>query len=325
MEIVKEKKKFSFKNVLGHKNDPLTQSIMRQRYIWLLATPGIVLTFLFSYAPMSGIYMAFTNYAPTKNGYFTDLLQAPFVGAEWFRYFFENDFNLVMRNTLITSVLTLIFSFPIPIAIAISLNEVRIKWLKKSIQTVSYLPYFISWVIAANIVITFLSADGVLNTFLQVLHITDKDVLFLQKGEYFWWINALANTWKGMGYNSIIYLAAISGINLEQYEAADVDGATRWQKIVHITLPALKPTILILLILAIGGILNTGFEQILLLQNNSILNFSDVLDTYAYRYGLQNGMYSYGTAVGLFKSVVSFILVITANKITRKVSDSSLF
>jgi putative aldouronate transport system permease protein len=128
-----------------------------------------------------------------------------------------------------------------------------------------------------------------------------------------------------MGYNSIIYLAAISGINLEQYEAADVDGATRWQKIVHITLPALKPTILILLILAIGGILNTGFEQILLLQNNSILNFSDVLDTYAYRYGLQNGMYSYGTAVGLFKSVVSFILVITANKITRKVSNSSLF
>ncbi|HEL1568264.1 TPA: sugar ABC transporter permease [Streptococcus suis] len=136
---------------------------------------------------------------------------------------------------------------------------------------------------------------------------------------------AIANTWKSMGYNSIIYLAAISGINVEQYEAADVDGATRWQKIKYITLPALKPTILILLILAIGGILNTGFEQSLLLQNDSILNYSDVLDTYSYRYGLQNGMYSYGTAVGLFKSVVSFVLVIVANRITRKANQSSLF
>lgn len=322
MEAVDTKKKSQPKNKKLHKKLHL---IFEQRYLWILVLPAIVLVFLFSYVPISGIYMSFTNYTPTNNGYFHDLLTAPFVGLDWFKYFFTHDFGLIMRNTLMISVLTLIFSFPAPIMIAVFLNEVRIKWLKKGIQTVSYLPYFISWVIAANIVMTLFSGEGVVNNVLQMLHITDDKIFFFQNGKYFWWIMAFASTWKGMGYNAIIYLAAISGINPEQYEAAEVDGATRWQKIVNITLPSLKPTILILLILAIGGILNTGFEQILLMQNNSILNYADVLDTYSYRYGMQNGMYSYGTAVGLFKSVVSFILVIGANKISRKVSDSSLF
>jgi putative aldouronate transport system permease protein len=197
--------------------------------------------------------------------------------------------------------------------------------MKKFVQTASYLPYFISWVIAANIFLTFLSRDGVVNDILQFFHFTDEDILFFQKGPYFWWIIAIANTWKVMGYNAIIYLAAISGIDQEQYEAAEVDGANRVQRILHITLPAIRPTICILLILAVGGILNTGFEQQLLMQNDSILNYSDVLDTYAYRYGMKNGMYSYGTAVGLFKSIVSFILVLSANGITKKLNDSALF
>ena len=213
----------------------------------------------------------------------------------------------------------------IEILIAIFLNEVRSMRMKKFVQTASYLPYFISWVIAANIFLTFLSGDGVVNDILQFLHFTDEDILFFQKGPYFWWIIAIANTWKVMGYNAIIYLAAISGIDQEQYEAAEVDGANRVQRIIHITLPAIRPTICILLILAIGGILNTGFEQQLLMQNDSILNYSDVLDTYAYRYGMKNGMYSYGTAVGLFKSIVSFILVLSANSITKKLNDSALF
>ena len=232
---------------------------------------------------------------------------------------------MIMRNTLATSLLTLLFSFPAPILIAIFLNEVRSRRMKKFVQTASYLPYFISWVIAANIFLTFLSGDGVVNDILQFLHFTDEDILFFQKGPYFWWIIAIANTWKVMGYNAIIYLAAISGIDQEQYEAAEVDGANRVQRIIHITLPAIRPTICILLILAIGGILNTGFEQQLLMQNDSILNYSDVLDTYAYRYGMKNGMYSYGTAVGLFKSIVSFILVLSANSITKKLNDSALF
>ncbi|WP_262315101.1 ABC transporter permease [Lacticaseibacillus parakribbianus] len=301
------------------------KTIVDQRYLWLLAFPAIVCVILFNYAPMSGIYMAFTNYSSSSNGYISDLTHAPFVGLYWFKYFFENDFGLIMRNTLGVSLLSLLFGFPMPIIIAVLLNEVRVGWAKKGIQTASYLPYFISWVVAANLILTMFSANGIINDILQALHITTKEILFFQNGKYFWWILAIANMWKGMGYNAIIYLAAISGIDQEQYEAADIDGATRSQKIRFITLPALKPTIMILLILSIGGILNTGFEQILLLQNSSILNYADVLDTYSYRYGMVNGMYSYGTAVGLFKAVVSFLLVIFANKLSKKYSDAALF
>lgn len=301
------------------------QKIWSQKYLWLLGLPAILCLIIFSYAPMTGIYMAFTNYAPSKNGYFHDLLGAQFVGLDWFKYFFSTDFSIVMRNTLGISLITLLISFPAPILIAICLNEVFQKKTKKAIQTASYLPYFISWVIAANIIMTLFSANGIVNDLLQLLHLTKEDILFFQNGKYFWWIMAFANTWKGMGYNAIIYLAAISGISSEQYEAAEIDGASRLQRIIYVTLPSLKPTIMILLILAIGGILNTGFEQILLLQNSSIMNYSDVLDTYAYRYGMQNGMYSYGTAVGLFKSIVSFVLVIGANRITKKMTSQGLF
>jgi len=312
------------KQVLTHKKS-FAARFWDQRYLFILLLPALVWVVLICYAPMTGLYMAFTNYTPTTNGYFNDLLGAPFVGLDWFKYFFENDFKLVMRNTLATSALTLLFSFPAPIIIALCLNEVKNARVKKFVQNASYLPYFISWVIAANIFLTLLSSSGIVNDILKFLNITDESVLFFQKGQYFWWIIAIANTWKVMGYNAIIYLAAISGIDQQQYEAAKVDGANRLQQIWHITLPALRATICILLILAVGGILNTGFEQQLLMQNDAILTYSDVLDTYAYRYGMKNGMYSYGTAVGLFKSVVSFILVISANAITRKVNDEGLF
>lgn len=304
---------------------PLKTRLWNQRYLYLLMLPGVIWVLVICYAPMTGLYMAFTNYKPTTNGYFNDLLGAPFVGLEWFQYFFENDFAMIMRNTLATSLLTLLFSFPAPIIMAVLLNEVQHAKTKKFVQTASYLPYFISWVIAANIFMTFLSGDGVINNILVTLHIVDEPVLFFQKGPYFWWIIAIANTWKNMGYTAIIYLASISGIDQQLYEAAEVDGANRVQRIMHITIPAIRVTISIQLILAIGGILSTGFEQQLLLSNNAILNYSDVLDTYAYRYGMRNGMYSYGTAVGLFKSAVSFILVLAANKITAKVNDSALF
>ena len=307
------------------KKKSVLRKLLDQKYLWLLGLPAILCLIIFSYAPMSGLYMAFTNYSPSKSGYFNDLLNAPFVGLEWFKYFFSTDFGLIMRNTLAMSLITLLLSFPAPILIAICLNEVFQKRTKKAIQTASYLPYFISWVIAANIILTLFSGKGIVNDLLQFFHLTKHEILFFQDGKYFWWIMGFANTWKGMGYNAIIYLAAISGISSEQYEAAEIDGASRFQRILYVTLPSLKPTIMILLILAIGGILNTGFEQILLLQNPSIMNYSDVLDTYAYRYGMQNGMYSYGTAVGLFKSVVSFILVIGANKLTKRMTSQGLF
>ena len=296
-----------------------------QKYLFLLLLPALIWVLLICYAPMTGLYMAFTNYKPTKFGYWHDLINAKFVGFQWFEYFFQNGFANIMRNTLITSLLTLLFSFPGPIILAMMLNEVRNAKVKKFIQTASYLPYFISWVIASNIFLTFFSANGIINDILLVLGLTSDRIMFFQDGPTFWWIIALANTWKGIGYNAIIYLSAISGIEQQLYEAADVDGANRVQKMVHVTLPAIFPQICVLLILAVGGILSTGFEQQLLMGNNAILDYSDVLDTYAYRYGLTKGMYSYGTAVGLFKSIVSFILVMGANRITAKLNGSSLF
>lgn len=303
----------------------LGRRLWDQRYLFLLMLPGVIWVLVICYAPMTGLYMAFTNYRPSQNGYFADLFGAQFVGLQWFQYFFKNDFAMIMRNTLATSLLTLLFSFPAPIILAVLLNEVKNVKIKKFIQTASYLPYFISWVIAANIFLTFLSGGGLVNDLLLALGLIDERILFFQHGPYFWWIIAIANTWKNVGYNAIIYLSAISGIDQQLYEAAEVDGANRVERIWHITLPSIRSNISILLILAVGGILSTGFEQQLLMGNNAILNYSDVLDTYAYRYGLARGMYSYGTAVGLFKSVVSFILVLSANKITSKLNDSALF
>jgi putative aldouronate transport system permease protein len=303
------------------KKAKLKKKLWDQRYLLLLLMPALIWVVLICYAPMAGLYMSFINYTPKGRGFFVDMIQAKFVGLEWFKYFFTTDFLKIMRNTLATSLLTLLFSFPLPILLAVCLNEIRSAKLKKFIQTASYLPYFISWVIVANIFITFLSAGGVINKILMGIGLIQEPIIFFQHGPYFWWIIAAANTWKVLGYNAIIYLASISGINQDMYEAADVDGATRLQKITNITLPALKPTIIIMLILAIGSILNTGFEQQLLMSNDSILDYADVLDTYAYRYGLKNGMYSYGTAVGLFKSVVSFILVMSANRISKRYND----
>ena len=268
------------------KKTTLGKRIWNQRYLYLLMLPAVVWVIVICYAPMTGLYMAFTNYRPSQNGYFYDLIHAPWNGIGWFKYFLQSDFGKIMRNTLATSLLTLLFSFPMPIILAILLNEVRNMKVKKFVQTASYLPYFISWVIAANIFMTFLSGQGIVNDLLKRLGLIDKSILFFQVGPYFWWIIAIANTWKGMGYNAIIYLSTISGVDQQLYEAAEVDGANRVQRIWHITLPAIRGTIAIMLILAIGGILSTGFEQQLLMGNNSILDYSDVLDTYAYRYGL---------------------------------------
>lgn len=309
----------------GKKKKPLLTRLRDQKYLFLLMLPGVIWVLVICYAPMTGLYMAFTNYRPSQNGYFYDLFHANFVGLQWFKYFFDKDFGMIMRNTLATSFLTLLFSFPAPIILALMLNELRNIKLKKFIQTASYLPYFISWVVAANIFLTFLSGGGLVNDVLLSLGLINERILFFQHGPYFWWIIAIANTWKSIGYNAIIYLSAISGIDEQLYEAASIDGASRVKRIWHITLPTIRPTIATLLILAVGGILSTGFEQQLLMGNNAILNYSDVLDTYAYRYGLAKGMYSYGTAVGLFKSIVSFILVMSANKITAKLNESALF
>lgn len=297
-----------------------------QRYLFLMMLPALIWAILFAYTPMIGLYMAFVNYQPSLGGFWSTLFHSKFVGLYWFNYFFTNgDFLQIMRNTLASTLITIFFSFPMPIIIAIAINEIKSVSFKKTVQTASYLPYFISWVIAANIIVTLLSSDGAINGILKFFHISNESILFLQNGRYFWWIVALGNTWKDMGYSSIMYLAAISSINPELYEAAKVDGANRFKQIRYITLPHLKPTIVILLILALGGILNAGFDQHFLLGNELTKDYSDVLSTYSFRYGIQNGMFSYASAVGMFSSVVAFIIVVIVNFIAKKVNGQSLF
>ena len=187
------------------------------------------------------------------------------------------------------------------------------------------MPYFISWVIVSNMVLTLLSSEGVVNALLKTFGLTQESIIFFQEGKYFWWIIAFSNTWKSMGYNSIMYLAAISAVNPEYYEAAVIDGATRLQKIRYVTLPAITPTITVLLIMSVSGLLNAGFDQQMLMMNDAIIDYADVIDTYAYRYGMLNSMFSYSAAVGLFKSVVSFLLLVIANYSSRKINGNSIF
>ena len=300
--------------------------IQQHKVLYLMLLPSLITILITKYGPMFGLYMAFTNYFPDGRPFLESFFDAEFVGLHWFKMFFTSgDFKTIMRNTLATSILSLIISFPAPIIIALALNEVKVTWFKKTVQTVSYLPYFISWVIVANIFTFMLSSEGFINQILLKLGIVEESILFFQNGKYFWFIVAFANTWKGMGYNSILYLATIAGISQEQYESAMIDGASRLKQMYYITLPALKPTIVVLLIFAISGILNAGFDQQMLMSNDMIREYADVIDTYSYRYGLQNSMFSYAAAVGMFKSVISFILLMMANFVSKKVNDQALF
>jgi putative aldouronate transport system permease protein len=288
--------------------------------------PSFILTLLFSYGPLAGLYMAFVDFQPTMGNFWPTLFTSKWVGFQWFNFFFTGqDFLRVLRNTLVSSSLTLTFGFFVPIVLAVLLNECRNQKFKRVVQTVSYLPYFVSWVIAANIIVTLLSSSGIVNVILMKLGIVQDSVLFLQEGKYFWLVIALSNTWKDMGYNSIMYLAAIVSINPELFEAAEVDGAGRIRQIFHVLLPSIRPTIVILLILSIGNLLNTGFDQYFLLGNTLTRSFSDVIDTYSFRYGMRNFMYSYATAVGLFKSVIAFVLVLFVNRLAKKLEMSHLF
>ncbi|WP_020619003.1 ABC transporter permease [Paenibacillus daejeonensis] len=306
--------------------NPTLKKMVRQRYFYILLIPGVLWAILFAYAPMAGLFMAFVDYQPTLGDFWGSLFKAKFVGFQWFDYFFSGqDFWRVMRNTLVSSVLTLSIGFVLPIFIAVALNEVRINWFKRTVQTASYLPFFISWVVAASIVITLLSAEGPVNQLLMKFGVVEQGVLFMQEGKLFWIIIALSNAWKDMGYNSIMYLAAIAAIPAELFEAAKVDGANRLKQIWHVLLPMLRPTIIILLILNIGNLMNTGFDQYFLLGNSLNRSYSDVIDTYSFRYGIQNGMFSYAAAVSMFKSVIAFILVITVNGIAKKMGQTHLF
>lgn len=285
-----------------------------------MVIPGVIFIFIFSYIPMYGVLMAFQKY-----DIFAGIWKSEWAGLDNFRMFFQApEFLNVMRNTIAISLFKLVITFPAPILLALMLNEVRHMAFKRIIQTVSYLPYFLSWVIVSGFVFSLLSVDnGTINILLQKLNLIEHPINFLAIPEYFWTILVSVNVWKDIGFASIVYLAAIAGVDPTLYEAASIDGASRFKQIYLITLPSIAPVIIIFMILAIGNLLSAGFEDILLLATNPILrDYSDVIDTYVYRVGILKSRFSYATAVGLFKAVISVTLLIVANRLARRAGVS---
>lgn len=315
------------------KNVRRSQFWFRLRQQWMLqvfALMGVAFMIIFMYVPMVGIVLAFNNYKPKLGiaGFFT----SPWVGFKWFREFlFDKQFWPIFRNTLVLSLLKLAFSFPVPILFALTLNEMRMLKVKRVIQTVSYLPHFISWVIVHGILVSFLnSSNGVINTAFKQLGLIDKSIPFLSSADYFWGVAVVSDIWKEMGWWAIIFLAAIAGVDVTMYEAAIVDGASRTQRILHITMPAIRPTIMVVLIMSLGNLLGGGlggsnFEQSYLLGNSSNYATSEVLQAYTLRVGLEQGRFSYAAAVSLMQSLISVFLVVTSNFISVKVTETGLF
>ncbi|MDB4866537.1 MAG: protein lplB [Cohnella sp.] len=286
-----------------------------------MVIPGLILILIFSYIPMYGLLTAFQDY-----DLFKGLMASPWVGFKHFHAFFTDpDFSHVMRNTIAISLLRLFIGFPAPILLALMLNEVRHMFFKRVIQTISYLPHFLSWVIVSGLVISMLSPEnGSINILLQSLHLIKEPINFLAYPEYFWTILISTGVWKEIGFAAIVYLAAITNVDPHLYEAASIDGASRFKMTFLVTIPSIAPVITIFLILQIGNILNAGFEDILLLTSNnfSIRDVSDVIDTYAYRIGIKNYRYSFATAIGVFKAVVSVGMLTIANAIARRLGTS---
>ncbi len=291
----------------------------KNKYIYFMAIPVVAYFVIFHYIPMYGASIAFKEFTPGKG-----ILGSPWVGFRHFESFFTGQyFWRTIRNTLLLSVYSLVFTFPIPIIFALLLNEVRNKYFKKAIQTISYLPHFISVMIICGMIINFTARDGVVNDVIAALG--GERTTMLLKPELFRFLYLSTGVWQELGWNSIIYIAALSSIDPTLYEAAYMDGAGKLKQTFHITLPGLAPIIVTLLILKMGNMMEVGFEKILLLYNPNIYETADVISTFVYRRGLIEFQYSFSAAVGIFNSVVNFLLLITANTISRKVSENSLW
>lgn len=287
-------------------------------YVMLL--PGIAFFIIFKYVPMWGIVIAFQDYSPFKG-----VTGSDWVGLKHFVTLFQYDgFWLLLRNTLLISFYNLVFFFPVPIVLALLLNEIRVNLFKRFIQTVIYLPHFISWVVVVGITYMLLgSQGGLVNEMIKTAGGTE--IAFLTTKEYFRGMIVGQSIWKEAGWGTIIFLAALSGVDPQLYEAAIVDGAGRWRQLWHVTLPAIRSTILILLILRMGSVLDIGFEHIFLMLNSTVNEVGDVFETYVYREGLIGGKFSYTTAIGVFKSVVGMVLIISANWLTKKFGEEGVY
>lgn len=292
----------------------------KNKSLYFMLCPALVYFLVFKYIPLLGIVIAFQDY-----NIFQGVLQSNWVGNKWFIHMFAYpQFQRLLTNTLLISFYQILFAFPAPVILACLLNELRHLRFKRVVQTVVYLPHFFSWTIVFAIVYALLSPQsGLVNQWLGMVNI--DPVHFLQSSKFFRTIVVSAGMWKEMGWGTIIFLAALAGINPSLYEAAVVDGAGRWKQLIHITMPGLLPAVVILLLLKIGHILDTGFEQIYVFLTPATYSVGDVIDTYSYRAGLLNGQYSLTTAIGLFKSVVGFTLLLVANKISKATTGEGLY
>lgn len=297
----------------------MTKSIIKCKYLYLLLLPGVIWLILFKYVPMYGLVIAFKDY-----NIFQGIAASPWVGWANFLDFFSYDkFWVLLKNTLLISGYKILFGFPFPILVALMLNEVRSNLFKRSIQTVVYFPHFLSWVIVGGLVITLLSPDGLVNSIITLLG--GESRMWIAKSDYFRGILVASDIWKEAGWGTVVYMAALAGISVEMYEAALIDGASRLQKIWYITIPSILPTIVILLILRMGSVMEAGFEQVLILQNTNVLDVGDIIDTYVYRVGLVQRKYSYSAAVGFFKSLINLVLILGTNYTAKKMGQESLF
>lgn len=298
----------------------LKNYIWKKRWLYLMCIPGLVYLIVFHYVPMYGIMMAFQNFSFKKG-----IFGSPFNDFANFKELFGSQiFYRVLRNSLFLSVTRLIFSFPVPIILALLINEIRSKVFKRTAQTLMYLPHFLSWVVLGGIVVNMLSmTDGLVNDLIAASG--GEKINFLGSVDWFRTVIIGSHIWKEAGWGTIIYLSALTSINPEYYEAAKVDGANRFQQTLYITLPGISGTIVIMLILAIGGLMNNGFEQIFLFKNNLNQSVAEVFETYVYQVGIAGGRYSYSTAVGLFKNVVGAVLVFSSNLIAQKLGQPSFY
>lgn len=302
--------------------EAIVQDWKKNKKRYLLVLPLIAFFVIFCYLPMGGIVMAFCDYKP-KLGIFGSLTQR-FVGFDNFTDFFGSIYFLrLLKNTILLNGWNLLISFPLTIILALLINEVKNKLFKKTVQTVSYLPYFISMVVVCGIIVDFCKTTGVLGTMMEFF--TGKAQNLLGVADYWRPIYIGSNLWQSLGFGTILYIAALSGVDKQLYEAAEIDGAGYWKKMWHVTLPGIRPTIIIMLILNVGMLMASSYEKTILMYNPQIYEKADIIASYVYRKGLQDGSYSYSTAVGLFNSLINFALIMITNKISKKYSDTSLF
>ena len=311
---------------LGH--NTWRKAFMQHYWLYILMIPGILYMLIFNYTPMAGLVMAFEDFSPYNGDTAIQaLFSSPFAGLKYFEKLFTGpDFWRLLRNTLAISLANLIFAFPAPIILALLLNELRWKWFKRFSQTLVYIPHFVSIVIVAALTYQlFSTTDGVAYHMLVQVFGKQNAPDIMSDPKLFSTMIVGQNLWKETGYGTIIYLAALSSVDTQLYEAAKIDGAGRWQLMWHVTLPAIRGTIILMLIMKVGSLLNTGYEQIFLMQNAMNRSVSDVFDTYIYTKGIVNGQYSLATAAGLFKSIVSMVMVVGANKIAKLFGESGLY